>query len=277
MEFWEGYDSDSEKPSFACPPVVETALGIQFHELADFKSVHFGLFYDTVRVEFPFVEDKPKIPQIIEKFPPKPAIPGLRFEPPGNPQRVWLLDTQEGPHLLQLQPDRFGFNWRTTSEGVAYPSYSEYSVKFLGHFDRFVRFCEAEHLGSVRPDFCEVVYVNRIWPEQSESIIELFGKVFPDVAWHDNLDGWPAPEAVTLNRVYPIGEKRGRLFAEASLGRDNERGDFIVLKMVGRVVCGQGDNSIAVDLKLAHDWVVRGFVEITDPVIRKKRWGQQNG
>jgi len=78
---------------------------------------------------------------------------------------------------------------------------------------------------------------------------------------------------VALNRVFVIGENQGRLYAEASIGSTKDKGDIIVLKMVGRVICKDGLN-VADSLRLAHDWVVKGFECLTDATVRKERWGQ---
>ncbi len=81
------------------------------------------------------------------------------------------------------------------------------------------------------------------------------------------------PEAVTLNRLFRINGDRGRLYAEASIAKHRERGDFVLLKMTGRVLHGESAN-VQETLRLAHDWVVNGFVELTGPEIREQRWGQ---
>jgi hypothetical protein len=81
------------------------------------------------------------------------------------------------------------------------------------------------------------------------------------------------PELATFNRVFPIRDDRGRLYAEASVARHKERGDFVLLRMVGRTLHSES-SSVEETLGLAHDYVVQGFVELTEQTIREERWGQ---
>ncbi len=260
-------------PRFENPPVVETALGIQFAELSDFRTSHFGLFYERIRDRYPIVKDQPRLDPIIETFPKAPRTPRFTIGTTPPPQRVWY-ENEEGSRLVQLQPDRFGFNWRKPSKEATYPSYTENSRLCLDEFRHLLEFCDEEGL-QVRPDTCEVVYVNQIWPNPGESLIELFANVFSGIRWQTGDDWLPAPDLVMLNRVFEIGQQQGRLYAEAGMATQKERGDCIALKMIGRVLHTSRDPAgVEQSLKLAHDWVVNGFVSLTNATIRKERWGQ---
>lgn len=136
-------------PKFSNPPVVETVLGVQFPEIEGFRAVHFGLYWETLRDRYPELSDQPRLEPVRERFPRAPMIPGPRFEllqrmPPG---RVWYTATS-GSELIQLQPDRFLFNWRRRSPDEPYPSYETNSKTFFDEFDRFRQFCRAETYGA---------------------------------------------------------------------------------------------------------------------------------
>lgn len=261
-------------PKFDNPPVVETAVGIQFAELSGFRTMHFGIFYETIRDRYGFAEDQPRLDPIVETFPKAVRLPHFKVRTAPRPERVWYTESEDGSYLLQLQPDRFGFNWRQTEENARYPSYTESSQLCLKEFRGFLGFCDI-HGFNVRPDLCEVIYVNHIWPNEGESPIELFEKIFPGISWNHS-DKWlPPPENVRLNRVYVIGDQQGRLYAEAEIAHQKDRGDLILLKMTARVLHRSEDPADIVDtLQLGHDWVVNGFVSLTDPAIRRERWGQ---
>ncbi len=262
-------------PRFVDPPVVETALGIQFDELSSFATTHFGLFYETIRNRYPFPKDQPRLSTIFEPFPRRPMMPEFKLQMmDARPvERVWFMDAEKGANLIQVQPDRFGFNWRKPIEGAQYPSYSEHGKRCIEEFNKFCDFCHGQGLGDVTPNLCEVVYVNHIFPPEDRSAVSDFETVFPGVQWRPSTTWLGAPEGVSLNRVYTIGENRGRLYAEASIASHKERGDFVLLKMVGRVLCG-GMQEVTDSLQLAHDWVVKGFESLTDQKTRKERWGQ---
>ncbi len=262
-------------PKFDNPPVVETALGIQFPELPEFRSTHFGLFHQDIHDRYPVVEDQPRLDPIIETFPKAVRTPRFSVRTAPRPERMWFKESPNGSRLVQLQPDRFGFNWRKADEEAQYPNYSVNSQLCLDEFRVFTDFCE-QRSWAVQPDLCEVVYVNQIWPRQGELVIDLFATVFTGIGWGTSDDWLPSPELVTLNRVFEIPEQRGRLYAEAGLAIDKDNRPFINLRMIGRALHTSGNPSDIEDsLQLAHDWVVNGFVSLTDSTIRQERWGQR--
>ena len=262
-------------PKFDNPPVVETALGIQFVELPGFNTTHFGLFHEEICDRYAVAVDQPRLDRIIETFPKAVRTPHFKLRTAPRPERVWFKDSPDGSRLVQLQPDRFGFNWRKADEESQYPSYSLNSQLCVDEFRVFTAFCERQGW-PVKPDLCEVVYVNQIRPRKGESVIDLFATVFTGIGWGTS-DNWlPSPEVVTLNRVFEIPEQRGRLYAEAGLAIDKDEGPFINLRMLGRALHTSGNPSDIEDtLRLAHDWVVNGFVSLTDRTIRQERWGQR--
>jgi uncharacterized protein (TIGR04255 family) len=260
-------------PSFASPPLVETALGIQFRELNGFGVTHFGLFYSTVADRYPTIEDTPRLERIVEHFPRRPMVAGMKFRAVTRPERVFFKDAEDASELVQLQPDRFGFNWRKPADSrQPYPRYSENSKKCLEEFRRFTDFCGKWGLGDVSPDLCEVVYVNHLYPETDESPSGLFTKVFSGLTWN-TLGLLGLPDAAQFNRVFVIGADRGRLYAEASIAHDKDRGDFVAFKITARTLHREADD-LEDTLSLAHEWAVRGFVELTNEDVRVHRWGQ---
>jgi uncharacterized protein (TIGR04255 family) len=226
METSQILSETSASPAFERPPVVETALSVQFEELKQFTTVHFGLFYETIRDRFPEFEGQERLPPIVEAIPIQAKVRGIRLQAGPNVQRVWYRDAPEGAVLVQVQPDRFGFNWQKVDDEPSYPSYAKNSGMCLDEFQRFVQFAREHELGDVRPNFCEVVYVNHIRPEENESVIDLFRRVFAGIDLGHSDDWLPSPEVVAFNRTYVIGEQQGRLYVEAGIVSDRERGDL---------------------------------------------------
>lgn len=258
---------------FQSPPVYETALAVQFEELVSFRTVHFGLFYESVASRFPVAEDQPRAEPIVETFPIVPRQLTLNLvQKNAGPERVWFRDEVDGAVLLQVQPDRFGLNWRRTSDDAEDPKFRQNGPRFLEEFGKFERFCEQQFLGKLHPNLCEVIYVNHIFPLADESALECMERVLSGVTLKlDN--GLPMPELAAFNRVYPLGDGKGRLYAEAAVGRHQEKGNFVLLKITARIVHRDGDD-VAANIQLAHDAVVNGFVAITTPDAKSKLWGQ---
>lgn len=260
---------------FRQPPVVETALAIQFEELVQFKTVHFGAFRQTVMDRFPVAIDQPRLDRIVETFPMVPVPPFLKLmATKAGPERVWFCNrTEDATLLLQVQPDRFGLNWRRTPDGTEYVRFGSNGPLFLEEFRKFEQFCADAELGDVKPDLCEVIYVNHVFSNPGETAVECMQAILNGVTLKrgDRL----VPELATFNRVYPIGDRKGRLYAEAAIAQHRQRGDFVLLKMTARVVCRQSDD-LAENLQAAHDSVVNGFLAITSAEARSQRWEQES-
>jgi len=264
--------SNENCPSFGHPPVIETALSIQFDELSNFKTTHFGMFYETVKDRFSIVEDQSRLAPVREVFPRVPRMQGIRFRAnEGGPERVWYKEPKDGSRMLQLQPDRYVFNW-CRKDGEDYPRYETYLPACLAEFKHFSDWATKNDLGEVKPNLCEVTYINRLYARENESLIDFFGTVFTGLKWETS-DGWlpQPPENASLNRVFVIEENRGRLYVETGFAVDGEGRDFILLKITARV-----NTNLEVDLKesmdLAHLWVVKGFASLTSDHVQNERW-----
>ncbi|QDU47608.1 hypothetical protein Mal52_61430 [Symmachiella dynata] len=267
--------SQEPSPSFGNPPVVETVLSIQFDELEKFRTTHFGLFHSTTMDRYPDAVDKQRLDGITEAFPLTPRIRKLQITPhEGTPERVWFRD-HSGCEMIQLQPDRLAFNWCRRNDAPEYPRYEPNRTKLLEEFENFNEFATAQELGAIRPNLCEVIYVNHIHPQDNEDVMDCFASVFAGVNWIST-DGWlpQPPEIVTFNRVFMIPPKKGRLYIEANIASGKNTKQFILLKITARVTHNDGDQLIE-SLDLAHEWVVKSFVSVTDEEVRHNRWGQE--
>lgn len=274
----------AKSPKFKNPPVVETVLGVQFPELEGFRAVHFGRYSEMLGSRYPEIEDHTRLDPIREeRFPRTPIIPIPHFQiMQGAPlNRTWFTADSKS-ELIQLQPDRYLFNWR--GQGGQYPSYNANSELFFNEFEAFCNFCEEqEGLSLPKPEICEVTYVNHIDPIADESVIDLAGKVYTGLQWETVNNFLPKPDSVTFNRTYVIsdrGKPIGRLYVESSIAMRREvkeLREFIILKLTSRVNhdANEGQN-LRESMQIAHDWVVKGFADLTESQIQKDRWERQS-
>lgn len=147
---------------FRRPPVAEVALAVQFAEPVTDDTTTLSKFWPTVLVNFPNVEPRPPLPPLTETFE-VPAAPSISFQVLGGPQasRYWFLGV-EGNELVQVQPDRFGYNWKKgPTDATTYPRYPYVRARFESVFSIFVD--TLHQLGkAVRPIWCEVTYINPV-------------------------------------------------------------------------------------------------------------------
>jgi uncharacterized protein (TIGR04255 family) len=81
-------------PDFAKPPVVETVLDVAFAPLTEWGIPHFGLFWNSIRKEYPKFQDQPPIMLQRESFGQKSMQPlTVAFELMNQPEaRCWFED-----------------------------------------------------------------------------------------------------------------------------------------------------------------------------------------
>jgi len=249
-------------PSYKSPPVVETAVGVEFTPISGWGTQHFGLFSGVVREEFPVVESHLALSSGIESFgPPKGEDPSVEFRDVPD-LRMWYI-SGDTHRLLQVQKNRLIFNWRKGEGDAEYPRFEKVVFPGFQHeWTRFTRFLENQ--GLKRPDVvqCEVTYVNQIplplneandWHEVFRICTQSTGEFLP-----------PAETGrVLLNYLMP--DKIGRLrvsFNHALRVRDEQPIIQLQLTARGKPTTSE-DASVFEWLKLGREWVVRGFTELT--------------
>lgn len=252
---------DSGKsPDFLNPPVFETALTVQFDELVPFPVTLFGKFHSHIESDFPYAQSRPAVLPMSESFPIGKRPPTKLLVDPGAPPiRAWYISANPGSELIQLQHDRFSFNWRANDK-TSYPRFTTNLPRCLYHFKKFIKFCEQESLGRINPNLCEVMYSNHIYPREGERVADTISSIAEGITWSTS-DGWlPKPEVASISRTYVIGQNQGRLYSELSCARDNDGKDFVNWKLTARVVSRSDEEFDVHDaLSIAHKWVVWGF------------------
>ena len=151
-------------PEYDRPPVVETAVGIQFDGLVGYTSLSAADFWADLRHDYPAVEERPPLEPAFETFGPsdsRMAVP--RFEMvTGAIQPRFFFVSKDESELVQLQKDRLHYNWRRTEKGETYPRYTHVREQLELNLERLLAWAERNRLGQIVPTQCEAVYVNRI-------------------------------------------------------------------------------------------------------------------
>lgn len=266
------------KISFKNPPVEEVVLGIQFDKLQKFCGIHPGLFYKVLKDRYPNYEMRPPLPRTYEKFDqqePYPQEIAVAQIPPLP--RNWYLNTNS-TRLVQLQDEHFIYNWRKVSGNEDYPRYHIIKKDYLVLWEEFISFAKRNEyeLGEINPNHWEVTYVNFIhkgslWDNNTD-----LSKIFH--CWPEKTKDVYLPEQEHLNIsiVYSFPEKTGRLYVSLQpvLRRlkDKDIESFqLKLTAKGRF---KVDDGIEQALDRGHEWIVRGFVDLTSEFAQKK-WARE--
>lgn len=261
----------STLPSFKAPPVTEVVIGSRFQQVADHSVVSVGQLGNELRdLGFRTVQEQPGYDAPTERFGPGAVVDQISLElltgPP--PTRYWFLN-ETGDELLQLQPDWLAANWRKVAPDAEYGRWDSRWEAFAGWIDR-VEAAVAPDKGLVH-DQVEVTYINHIepsgvWTNHSEAT-EVFTYLRPT-------DGpfLGSPEQQRTDSQFVMtheGEPVGRLHVKVVPGFRRSAAEPVFLMNLtarGRPI-GEGRGGIQRFADLAHEWIVRGFADLTTPAM----------
>lgn len=253
---------------FVRPPVMEVACGIAFSLEKPLKSPHVGLYWSAISDEFVRCEDAAPIPGIVESIGgSEVSESGVQIEFVGLPplRRSWLINAA-GTHLIQLQEDRFLYNWKRTGDGLEYPSYGAVVAGFRAHWSRFKAFLVSQELGDPTPTQLELTYFNMLpaTPGLLRDHVRAAGDRF-----------LPEPEGVAWRSQYLLPEGAGRLHIAATSARVVSTGLIgIRLDITARGLPKESSSTACERwFDMAHEWITHGFVDVTTPEAHEI-WGR---
>lgn len=264
---------EEPRPSFKRPPVVEVALSVQFNELPEFQVAHYGRFWAEIADRLPRTGTRPPLDNAIEYSELKPReAPSFQLLGGYPGARTWFFNNDETA-LVQLQSDRFVYNWRQLRTGMAYPRYEVVRQQFGEYFDRLKAFVAREQLGEIVPVQCEVTYINHI---------EIGGPIERLTDLPKLLRFWSEPTYPLLKspeqnvvrlafRIEHEGSFWGRLhFAVEPRIRLSDQKDLLQVSLTARGHPKTPDlDGVVAFFDLGREHIVRGFAALTTPEMHK--------
>jgi len=259
-------------PKFDAPPVVETAMSVQFAPLAGLSTPLIGWFWKSYlpplseNDKWEKAVEAARLGDAYERFGDKEVWGqfGFRMSMVPLAKRVQIIQSSN-ERMVQVQDSRFILNWRKQSG--AYPSFATLSKEFWSLFPSLEKFAADASLGPVEQNQWELSYINHIpkgelWRSTSE-----WGKVIPRLSLPSGLVVEPTAGPVTVDWRFNFSEERGRLHVNlqhARLATAPSSEDFMQLTLTAR---GPIDREKGWDLKdsfaLGHEAIVRTFTTMT--------------
>ena len=159
-------------PEFAKPPVNEVVQAVNFIPLG-LQIIHVGMFYERISADYPEVQTHPLLPPTFEQIGPSGARPPpqMSFNFLGL-QRTWFV-AKDKLTLMQLQPDRFVYNWRSLNQTDEYRRYDYIRRAFGSGFNELTDFCVSKSLAPPAVTVCELSYINHITPPPGASMADI--------------------------------------------------------------------------------------------------------
>lgn len=251
-------DASQRIADFSDPPITEVVLGLQFERLESLTAAHHGLFWNSLRAQYPHVRDDVPLPVLVEGQKDEDGEQGMtRFH------ARTLMEDAARSRLLQIQDDRFHHNWKKT-KGEAYPKYDEIRGSFLNMWQAFEAFCSAEGIGTPTPTQYEMTYQNQI--EEGDDAWH----PVEALAWFDIPRGADVGASIRLDAA----ECAGNLYFTATSARRKTDGkQLIILELTlrGRPTAEHGGLGAWCDR--ARRRIVETFLSCTTDSARA-RWGQ---
>jgi len=260
---------DETLPTFENAPVVETVMSVQFDPLSKLTDAHLGGYWFERRNKWPKVQTQQPIDPVVESFDERGhwRQRGLAFQFGVRPEiRVQMLDKESG-RLIQLQRDRFVFNWHRVGSGDDYPRFQRLREEFDAAFAEWKAFVQNGDLGEINPDVWEVVYVNHIPKGELWQTPNDWPAILPGLVSQQSLEvASTASEGFQGQWVYELTPRRGRLYVEVSPGRttDKSSDDLLVLRLTARGPVKEAQ-SLDDGLNLGHRVIVQSFKNLTSP------------
>jgi uncharacterized protein (TIGR04255 family) len=260
----------SPLPEFDCPPLNEVVIGVQFEPLKEFHAAHFGLYWSRIRNRYPFTEEQPPLAPQVEPPEVTAQVPAISLQSGPFIPRSWFLDASRN-ELIQLQSDRFLRNWRRVEGTEVYPRFPVLIGRFQKEWEDFLVFLNDQRLGRPSVNQCELIYLNHLEPGFAWSDYSELGKVFATLRAPGGSGFLPAPELLSWESRYKLPQERGRLHVQVQpVFRPR---DFKLILSFNLTVRGSPEKNTADRIlawfDLAHEWVVRGFDQLTEPTMHQ--------
>lgn len=262
-------------PDYECPPVIEVVCGVLFQELEGLRGAHLGKLWDKLQPEYTAVREVPPLAPTIEVFGDRPAHQ-LRFTDVPPLARTWFMTPSENG-IVQIQRDRFLHNWKKVAPADEYPRYSKVIEMFWKRLATFCEFLDEYEIGAVRPVQYEMTYVNHILQGDGWNSADEIGHVFPDFMCQQTEGRFlPAPDQINWRTAFPLPEQKGRLHAVVRhTKRAHDEKPLLLFELSARGFPGdEGATARTEWFDLAHEWIVRGFTDLTSERVRKDIWRQ---
>lgn len=263
-------------PDFERPPVVETVLGVSFHEVPQLDTVQLGRLWERHFAEdFPEHREAPPYDAPVERFEGHVTGTGPSISLNlGQPPRRYLFSS--GTHLVQVQRDWFAFNWRKTSPDGRYERYESGRQQFERCYRALDDFLAEETEESIQPTQCEVTYVNHIKAD-ADMKPPLLDSVMEAITFERGKH-LPLPDEAEFSCRFTMESRsgiRGRLHVDVRSGAgDPDIPRLAVLTLTARGTPPSPSlEGVLEFLDRGRDWIVQGFDELTTEQMHV-RWGK---
>ncbi len=205
-------DAQKNELNFARPPVDEVVLSVLFQSLDGLLAPHLGQIWQEFREDgFVSIEEQSPVSPIVEEFPSRIHEPQLQLRRAPDLARIWFTH-EDKSQILQVQRDRFTFNWRKTDPNQQYPGFTSICEKFESFYNRFCQIIKDMKIGEVTPLQYELTYIDQLKQGDGWDRLDEIGEIynmFVDCQQSESF--WLGAESLILSTSFTLEDLHGRL------------------------------------------------------------------
>jgi hypothetical protein len=146
--------------------------------------------------------------------------------------------------------------------------------------DNIVDFFNEFELGEFKPVEYELSYINHIPKGEGWNTIDDLPRVFSEFFWKQTTGRFlPNPSSVGWQAEFSLPEGKGHLGADLRMAiRTDDKIPLFVLTLTARAVGELAMNKKAIRewFDVAHEFIVRGFTDLTSPEVQRSVWERED-
>ena len=248
------------------PPIDEIVCGMRFDPIKQLQSGHLGILWQRFRSDFPRTEDQNLLGPMSQEdlgSPDKPPLP-----------RVWFIHENEN-ELIQVQRNRFLYNWRKRQPYDEYPGYETVIEDFERYLSGFEKFLLEENLGNLVAREYELTYIDLIPKGQGWENPNDLAKVFPNML---SLTGQSVllngVQGINWQTIFGLPNNVGQLIVSIRNAQripDNQQ----IIYIESKAVSSGSYKPIRGWFNTAHNTIGKFFSNLVSKEIQEKFWGRK--
>ncbi len=133
-------------------------------------------------------------------------------------------------------------------------------------------------IGLIQPKLAELTYINTFEPGKEWNSAKDTAEIFKDFQWTKHeVRFLPEPQDVSWAATFLLPDNNGKLSARLNNAK-RVSDDVTVLRLeliASHDVNNYERKSIESWFELAHEWVVKGFADLTISEVQEKLWGRE--
>ena len=259
--------AEQRKTEYENPPLDETICSIHFDSIRELQAGHLGLLWQKLGSNFTSTEDHNLLPSVSDEEMNYRALPPL--------PRVWFVHEDES-EVIQMQSNRFAYNWRKIRHDDKYPGYLTFIENFEKYLSYFQEFLVNQKLGDFTPRVYEIAYIDYILENEGWKTISDLEKVFPNFISYKGQNTLP-PNIMEINyqMVFSLPDDSGQLqLSIRNARRISDNRHF--LRVEFRAISNQAYRERRKWFDSAHDVILDVFSKLVSDEIQEKYWGRKS-